>query len=243
MIPILPCRTLDETLTFFEACGFAVTERQTRPNPYAEVRHDLGIVLQFYGQKDYAPGGEYHTCYALLDDDADIDALHAGVRGGLRAAYGRIPLRGLPRVGALGDMAYGVRQFLLTDPVGNQVRIGRRTTAAPAPSGTRLDRALTAARALADSKEDPATAARVLDPVLDDARAAAPAVRVRALVLRAALAVTLDDRGLASGLLTEARSVPLDEEQRAALHDDLARAGDFAEELAEHVTDTGSTSS
>jgi len=31
----------------------------------------------------------------------------------------------MPRIGAIGDMSYGVRQFLLTDPGGNIIRIGQ----------------------------------------------------------------------------------------------------------------------
>ena len=36
-----------------------------------------------------------------------------------------MPTRGIPRIGALRDMSYGVRQFLLTDPGGNIIRIGQ----------------------------------------------------------------------------------------------------------------------
>lgn len=231
MIPILPCRSIDEQADFYGALGFAVTFRQTRPNPYLEVRCG-GIVLQFYGLGAHEPGSRFDTCYAMLDASDDVDALYAGFRAGLKAALGRVPTRGLPRLGALGDMSYGVRQFLLTDPAGNQVRVGQPIAdRAPGPRD-RLSRALETAVLLAESKEDPVTAVRVLDPVLDDARAAPAPVRVRALVLRAQLAVTMDDASHARSLLAEATATPLTDPDRIVLAaDSLARAADLADTL------------
>lgn len=89
------------------------------------------------------------------------------------------------------------------------------------------------AELLAGSEEDPATAVRVLDPVLDDARAAAAPIRGRALVLRAHLAATLDDAVHARNLLAEATATPLTDTERGALADPLARATHLAETLAE----------
>jgi hypothetical protein len=40
MIPILPCRSINETLEFYVALGSEVTYQQTRPNSYACVRRD-----------------------------------------------------------------------------------------------------------------------------------------------------------------------------------------------------------
>lgn len=81
MIPILPCRSIDEQAGFYGAIGFEQTYRQTRPNPYLEVRRG-GIVLQFYGLKAHGPGSRFDSCYALLDATEDIDALHAAFRAG-----------------------------------------------------------------------------------------------------------------------------------------------------------------
>lgn len=235
MIPIMPCRSIDGQAEFYGALGFTVTLRQTRPNPYLEVRRD-GIVLQFYGLGAHEPGSRFDTCYALLDADEDIDALHAAFRAGLKASIGRVPTRGIPRIGALGDLSDGVRQFLLTDPAGNQLRIGRPrvepedAALTSLPQG-RLGRALGTAALLAGSKEDPVTAIRVLDPVLDDARASAAPIRVRALVLRAELAATMDDVAHARSLLAEAASTPLTDSERGALADSLARAADVANTL------------
>ncbi len=62
-----------------------------------------------------------------------------------------------------------MRQFLMTDPGGNCIRVGRPTSEdqrhRPAPEET-FARALHHASLLADSKEDPAAAAKVVDRVL-----------------------------------------------------------------------------
>jgi hypothetical protein len=71
--------------------------------------------------KGYEPADSYSTCYVLT---ADVDRLYADFRDGLKRALGRVPSRGIPRIGALNDMCYGVRPFVMTDPGGNIIRIG-----------------------------------------------------------------------------------------------------------------------
>lgn len=77
----------------------------------------------------------------------------AAFRAGLTAHYGRVPTRGLPRLGALGTVADDVRQFPVTDPAGNQLRIGRRVVPGPQAPG-RLGRALHGA-GIAAAQDDP----------------------------------------------------------------------------------------
>jgi hypothetical protein len=55
--------------------------------------------------------------------------------------------------------------------------------------------------------------------------------RVRALVLRADLAIRLGDPGRARRLLDEVAGVELDEADRNALADDLKRARDLTDQL------------
>ncbi|MFI2226659.1 VOC family protein [Streptomyces fradiae] len=165
-IPVLPCRTLEPVLDFYTALGFDVTFRQSSPNPYAVVSRG-DVQLHFFGMRRYEPAASYSTCVLRTDD---VDALHEAFRAGLKAAYGRVPTRGLPRLGALRTASHGVRQFLMTDPGGNCVRVaqdlGGDQHHRPAPPGA-VARALHQAALFADSREDPAAAARVLDRVLD----------------------------------------------------------------------------
>ncbi|MFD7963336.1 bleomycin resistance protein [Streptomyces zaomyceticus] len=224
-IPILPCPTLQPVLDFYTALGFEVTFRQKSPNPYAVVERG-GIELQFFGLKQYDPASSISTCYVVTDD---VDGLHEAFRTGLKATYGRVPTRGLPRIGALKDMSYGVRQFLMTDPGGNCVRVGQPISDdphhRPAPEET-FARALHHAALFADSKDDPAGAAKILDRVLAlvDERPT-PAQRLRLLVLRADVAGRLGDEATAAKALAEAGAAAgrLTPEERASAGDDLDR--------------------
>jgi catechol 2,3-dioxygenase-like lactoylglutathione lyase family enzyme len=235
-IPILPCRSMDETLGFYGALGFAVTYRQKRPNTYAVVRRG-GIELHFFVLRGLDPASSYGTCYVRA---ADVDALYDDFRSGLRRSFGRLPLRGVPRIGALKDMSYGVRQFVVVDPGGNHVRIGQplgsaggRAHSGPSEaSRTRLSKALHAAALLGDSKGDHAAAAEVLDRALARDEPEPGGVRVRALILRADLAVRMGDHRLAGRLLADARKVEIGGDELGALGDDLRRARDLEQVLA-----------
>ena len=48
VVPVLPCESLDESLTFYRALGFEVTYEQTTPYVYGAVRWG-GVDLNFYG--------------------------------------------------------------------------------------------------------------------------------------------------------------------------------------------------
>ncbi|MGW8975879.1 bleomycin resistance protein [Streptomyces platensis] len=222
-IPMLPCRTLQPVLDFYTALGFEVTFRQKSPNPYAVVQRG-GIQLHFFGMKRYDPAQSYSTCYIRTDD---VDGLHQDFRTGLKAAYGRIPARGLPRIGPLKDTSHGVRQFLVSDPGGNCLRIGQQTSQdhhhRPAPQET-FARALHHASLLADSRDDPASAAKIIDRVLRMAdERPTPVQLLRLLVLRADVAGRLGDDETATSALAKAAAIQLTAEERESAPDDLDR--------------------
>jgi hypothetical protein len=191
----------------------------------------VGIELHFFVMKGYDPAGSYSSCYVYV---TEIDELYAAFRAGLRRSLGRVPTRGIPRIGVLKDMSYGVRQFLMTDPGGNIIRIGQPVeTPAAWTDGptTRLEKALEAAVLLADSKGDPETAARVLDGALAVTADAPPATLVRARILRADAAHAMGDDALAAALLDHVARATLADDERAALADELARADDLSRSL------------
>ncbi|WP_432149100.1 VOC family protein [Streptomyces sp. bgisy029] len=231
-IPLLPCRTelIQSVVDFYTALGFETTHLQKSPYAYAVVERGA-VEIQLYGMKDYDPATSHSTCYVLTDD---VDGLHAAFRSGLKAAYGRIPTRGLPRIGPLKDMSYGVRQFLTTDPTGNTIRVGQtlgnadtEEPAATAPKET-FARALHMADLFADSKQDYPGAARIIDRVLNlEDEQPAPVQRVQLLVLRGDIAQRLGDAEGARKWLEEADSVQLDTKERETARDALARLGDL----------------
>ncbi|MFD9975428.1 bleomycin resistance protein [Streptomyces sp. NPDC059017] len=222
-IPILPCRTIQPVLDFYTTLGFEVTFQQKSPNPYAAVQRG-GIQLHFFGMKRYEPTESFSGCIVQTDD---VDGLHKTFRAGLKAAYGRVPNRGLPRIGPLKNTSHGVRQFLMTDPGGNCLRIGQRTSDdqhhRPAPKET-FDRALHHASLLADSREDPTGAARIIDRALRmEGERPTPVQLLRLLVLRADVADRLGDVDTATSALVAAGAVHLSAEEREFAHDDLER--------------------
>lgn len=221
MIPLLPCRSIDDQIAFYESLGFEVTYRQKAPNVYASVQRGA-IELHFFVLKGYEPADSYSTCYVLV---SDVDGLYGDFRAGLKRSLGRVPSRGIPRIGALRDMSYGVRQFLLTDPGGNIIRIGQPLVAAgqERPS-SRLGKALEAANLLMYSRGDPETTARVIDAAIADDPDAPNLLLVQARILRAEAAHALGDDALATTLLREVGEVELGADERLAIHDDLARA-------------------
>jgi hypothetical protein len=226
-IPILPCRTLQPVLDFYTALGFEVTFQQKSPNPCAVVERGT-LELQFFGMKSFDPAQSYSTCYVLTDE---VDTLHDAFRAGLKAAYGRIPTRGLPRIGPVKDMSYGVRQFLMTDPGGNCIRVGMKTSTdqshRPAPRET-FARALHNATLFADSRDDPRGAARIIDRVLERADGQpTPVQLLRLLVLRSDVAERLGDDGTAKATRDRARAVRLTSEEAESVRDDLARLRDL----------------
>ncbi|MER6677457.1 VOC family protein [Streptomyces sp. NPDC000983] len=226
-VPILPCRTIQPVLDFYTALGFEVTFQQKSPNPYGIVQRG-GIQLHFFGLKQYEPSQSFSTCIVQTDD---VDALYESFRAGLRAAYGKVPNRGLPRLGQPKNTSHGVRQFLMTDPGGNCIRVGQPTSDdqhhRPAPKET-FARALHHAALFADSKNDPAGAAKIIDRALGltDERPT-PLQLLRLLVLRADVAVRLGDRNTAASTLAEAASVHLTAEEAEFARDDLRHLTDL----------------
>ncbi|MCX4661728.1 bleomycin resistance protein [Streptomyces uncialis] len=240
-IPLLPCRSelIEPLLDFYTALGFGTTFHQK--SPYAYVVVERGTVeLQFLGMKEYDPAASYSGCYILTDD---VEGLYEAFRSGLKSAYGRIPARGLPRIGPLKDMSYGVRQFLMTDPTGNSIRIGQPISDdgshRPLPAET-FARALHLADLFVDSKEDLPGAVRIVDRALaQTGKRPTPAQSLRLLVLRGDLAQRLGDDGTARSMLDRAASVAaadladpaafaeLTEEERGAVRDALARLAEL----------------
>src|SRR5688500_10354403 len=119
--PLLPARDIDESVTFYEALGFRRTYRQTRPNPYAVVvREDLQLHL--FGMDGFDPEQSYGSALVVVPDP---DELYRAFADGLRAAFGRLPSAGVPRLLRPRKRAGTVRGFSVVDPGGNWLRVSR----------------------------------------------------------------------------------------------------------------------
>src|SRR5436190_7206889 len=92
--PILPCRDLDEAIAFYAALGFTKSYRQLRPNPCAVVGRD-DIQIHLCGMPDFDPEQSYGSVIVVVPDP---DALYHSFAEGLRKAYGKLPVAGIPRI-------------------------------------------------------------------------------------------------------------------------------------------------
>jgi catechol 2,3-dioxygenase-like lactoylglutathione lyase family enzyme len=219
MYPILPCGDIDEAIAFYEALGFKRTYRQTRPNPSAVVAFgELHVHLG--GIEGFDPEQSYASVIIVVPDP---DALYRQFADGLRAAYGRVPVSGIPRVVRPRKRWGTVYGFSLVDVGGNWLRISRLGDSEDqvAESEAGLARGIDVAARLADAHGDDAGGLATLERMLAK-HAGAPAIeRARALAYRADLAVRLERRSLARASLDEIATLPLSDDERAGLVADI----------------------
>ncbi len=224
-IPILACRHLDDVLPFYQALGFTQTYRQARPNPYLALQRGP-VDLHFAGVEGYDPTASLGSVIILV---ADPPALFDEFAAGLRAAYGKLPVAGIPRITRPRRKQGTAPGFTVVDPGGNWLRVSA-DKADDAPDG-RLARALANAARQGDAHGDVDAAVSVLDAALAR-HADAPAVeRVPALVYLAELLGRNGDRERAARTLAALRTLPLDDAERAAVAGDLAAAAEIEHDL------------
>src|SRR5688572_22957962 len=108
-VPLLPCEQIEATLDFYGLLGFVVTHRQRAPNPYAATRRE-GAQLHFFGLKGLDPQKNFSCCLIVMDE---VERTHQAFSAALRSAYGKVPLRGIPRI---SRMRPGQSRFTVVDP-------------------------------------------------------------------------------------------------------------------------------
>lgn len=113
-IPVLPCRDLDQTVAFYGLLGFGLVYEQEEPDPYAILAFG-GAELHFHGAAGLDPTRATARCYLRVPD---ADAVHRTWRAL------ELPAAGLPRLSAIADQPWGMREFEIVDPDGNRVRVG-----------------------------------------------------------------------------------------------------------------------
>ena len=101
-IPILPSTDLDRATVFYAVAGFVEATRNER---YL-VLHNDGVELHLSLHNTVSPS----TCFIHVTDAAKL--------------WKQLRDRGVDGVGDPVDTDYGLREFTLSDPDGNQLRIG-----------------------------------------------------------------------------------------------------------------------
>lgn len=112
--PTLPVRDMAAAAAFYERAGFGVRlysdGEDDGGDGFAFVDFDGQSVFDLDAITDMDPALNRAGCYLVV---ADADGWHA-----------RMVEAGLP-VTEIADQPWGMREFTLTDPSGNRVRIGR----------------------------------------------------------------------------------------------------------------------
>lgn len=101
-IPILPSSDLDRTEAFYARAGFADAGRH---HDYL-LMHNDGVEVHFARHDTVTPS----TCFLHVTDAMKM--------------WKQLRDQGVEGVGDIADQDYGLREFVLTDPDGNHVRIG-----------------------------------------------------------------------------------------------------------------------
>ncbi|WP_436532733.1 VOC family protein [Actinoplanes sp. HUAS TT8] len=215
-VPLLPCASIDDIEAFYTVLGFSTTYKQRKPNPCVGLQRE-DLQLQFFEIAGFDPEQSYGSCLVLTSDIAE---LHRAFAAGMRAAYGKVLVSGMPRMTRprARRNADGVGGFSVVDPGGNWIRVFQNAATMPASAG-RLAKVLANAVVLADSKGDAGQAVRILDSALARPQADDdPVTHVEVLAYRAELAMVLDDRETATAMLARIEDVALnaDETRRAA---------------------------
>ena len=112
-IPILPSRSLNDTLAFFQRLGF--DGRIHSHGDYAILTRGTAE-LHFFTHRQLRPAESSAGCYIRV---SDVESFYQA------SASAKLPRKGIPRRDALEVKPWGMREFAIVDPDGNLIRIGQ----------------------------------------------------------------------------------------------------------------------
>jgi catechol 2,3-dioxygenase-like lactoylglutathione lyase family enzyme len=224
-VPLLPCSAVEETLEFYQALGFEVTYRQTRPYLYLAVRCS-GFEVHFSKPpQGHDPSREDGGgCLVMVDAVAPY---HAAFTQAMRAAYGKVLAKGLPRITRFRP---GQSRFTLVDPSGNSLIFIQRDEPAELEYGGSkklhgLAKALDNARIFREFKNDDHAAFRTVNSALRRHGAQAPAIdRALALATLVELATALGERDNIDAWMRELATIQLTDAERQRVESELPNA-------------------
>ena len=113
-IPILPSRSVNDTVAFYKRLGFGGGVHE-HDSGYAILKRG-SAELHFFTHTGLVPAASFAGCYIRV---LDVESFY---RSCLSA---HLPGTGIPRLHALEDKPWGLREFAVIDPDGNLVRIGQ----------------------------------------------------------------------------------------------------------------------
>jgi hypothetical protein len=227
---ILPCKELDESIAFYETLGFKRTYRQLRPNPAAIVALE-DIYIHLGCIEGFIPENSYGSVIITVPDP---EALYHSFAAGLRQAYGKLPVAGIPRI-LRPRKKYGtISGFSVIDPGGNWLRIYKTSEAQQEASLEKeegLAQIILVAARLADARGDEAGALKTLENGLARYHQAAPVDRAKAYLYQVELAVRTKNNDLAHSSLALASALQLTDVERNTIADEFDYAATLLSEL------------
>ncbi len=114
-IPILPSRSVTDTLAFFKQLGFDGKIRGAGDS-YAILTRGT-VELHFFTHKELRPAESSAGCYIRV---LDVESIYPAFTSA------KLPRKGIPRMDVLADKPWGMREFAVIDPDGNLLRIGQK---------------------------------------------------------------------------------------------------------------------
>lgn len=112
-IPILPSRSLRDTLAFYQRLGF---DGEIHAHGDYAILTRGAVELHFFTYKELRPAESIAGCYIRVLDVESVDRAFA---------LAELPRTGIPRQDTLEDKPWGLREFAIVDPDGNLIRIGQ----------------------------------------------------------------------------------------------------------------------
>ena len=187
-IPILPCVSINETLSFWQALGYNITYKQTHPYQYGVVERN-NYSLHFGRVKGMDAANNFYTgCLVMVSNAFEVYQM---LSTHLKQHLGKVPHTGIPRISKMKPHA---TRFTLTDVSGNSIIFvskGEKDQEvweqADAKSISKLQKAIATANRLRDYKDDYDAAAKTLDSALRSAADTDPDL-AEALVMRIEIA-------------------------------------------------------
>jgi catechol 2,3-dioxygenase-like lactoylglutathione lyase family enzyme len=113
-IPILPSRSLSDMLAFYRRLGFEGEIHSF--GDYAIIRRDT-VELHFFTHRELRPAESSAGCYIRV---SDADSIYRAF------TLAQLPRKGIPRMDALEDKPWGMKEFAVVDSDGNLLRIGQK---------------------------------------------------------------------------------------------------------------------
>jgi hypothetical protein len=227
VVPLMPCKSLPETLDFYRTLGFEVTHEQTNPYVYGAVSKG-DVHLHFSTLSAYGAKNAFGACLVMVQQ---VALVHRRCADALRTRFGRVPTAGFPRITRFGKQE---SRFKLFDPSGNMLIYIDQDESYSGYLEYQEDmspmaQALDTADFLRDTYSNDGAAAKVLDKALarNDAGnniAGTLIERARVLAARAEIAVAIGETERAGALRKELQAMALPDAAREQYRDELQAA-------------------